>query len=187
MTLSVDTPIKASDINIELGKGSTTQFKIGDADIRSLVGKPTGSFKASDFRGKSAATIFAPANLQGFATGLHFASATLSIFSNGTVQVDVTQDGIGDPNTSYVNPTSAASRVSYKIVNYSGTTPSGTISINTLYTATTNRSLSIQTPYDGNAFALFQIQWYLDGQLKSTTDVEFDCSAGGLGGGAGGI
>ncbi len=45
--------IKASDINTELGRSGSYNFRIGNADERSLAGKPSGLIKFSDFACKS--------------------------------------------------------------------------------------------------------------------------------------
>lgn len=47
--------IKASDINVELGRSPNGLFKIGSAEERSLAGVPNGLIKFSDFACKSAA------------------------------------------------------------------------------------------------------------------------------------
>ncbi|SOK58531.1 hypothetical protein [Yersinia phage fHe-Yen9-04] len=47
--------IKASDINVELGRPTNGTFKIGSPDERALAGKPSGLIKFSDFYCKSAA------------------------------------------------------------------------------------------------------------------------------------
>lgn len=47
--------IKASDINIELGRTPQSIFKIGNTEERALAGKPNGLIKFSDFYCKSSA------------------------------------------------------------------------------------------------------------------------------------
>lgn len=45
--------IRASDINVELGRLAGAPFDINNAVERALAGKPTGAIKFSDFYGKS--------------------------------------------------------------------------------------------------------------------------------------
>lgn len=53
MTLTASPPIKASDINVELGRSAAAAFSINGATERALAGVASGAIKFSDFLGKS--------------------------------------------------------------------------------------------------------------------------------------
>lgn len=59
MTLPVSGAISAANINVELGKSSTAQGSLNDADWRSLAGVPGSGTQISysDFYGKSSANV----------------------------------------------------------------------------------------------------------------------------------
>ena len=64
MTLPSSGPISASDINTELGVGSTTTFSLNQASARDLAGVPSGTISYSDFYGKSAGSVALPGTTQ---------------------------------------------------------------------------------------------------------------------------
>ena len=49
--------IKASDVNIELGKSSTALMSLNAADVRVLAGVPSGQISYNNLRGKSSFTL----------------------------------------------------------------------------------------------------------------------------------
>jgi hypothetical protein len=51
-------PISFSDINQELGYVQTRQISLGDAEVRSLLARPTGAVSMSDALGKSRGYLF---------------------------------------------------------------------------------------------------------------------------------
>lgn len=54
MPLPSSGPLSLSQVNVELGKASTTPVSLNDADVRTLAGKPSGAISFADLRGKSA-------------------------------------------------------------------------------------------------------------------------------------
>lgn len=46
-------PISLGDVNVELGKASTTNISMGNSDVRALAGVASGTISMSDLRGKS--------------------------------------------------------------------------------------------------------------------------------------
>lgn len=46
--------ISMADVNVELGRSSTTQIRLGDTDVRELAGTTTGPISLNDLRGVSA-------------------------------------------------------------------------------------------------------------------------------------
>jgi len=57
MTLPASPPIKASDINVELGRSGSAAFDINGSEERALAGIPSGAIKFSDFLGKSSFSV----------------------------------------------------------------------------------------------------------------------------------
>lgn len=57
MTLTASPPIKASDINVELGRSGTAAFDINGASERALAGVASGAIKFSDFLGKASNSV----------------------------------------------------------------------------------------------------------------------------------
>lgn len=57
MTLPASPPIKASDINIELGRAGNAAFDINGSAERTLAGVPSGAISFSDFLGKAAFSV----------------------------------------------------------------------------------------------------------------------------------
>jgi hypothetical protein len=53
MPLPLSGPIYSSNVNVELGRSSTTQIYLNDAGVRSLFGKSSGAIYMSDGYGKS--------------------------------------------------------------------------------------------------------------------------------------
>jgi len=82
--------IKASDVNIELGKSSTALMSLNAADVRALAGVSSGQISYNNLRGKSSFTLaFVPnvtfdqrARTQSSAGGYAFTQFTLN--SDGT-------------------------------------------------------------------------------------------------------
>lgn len=58
--------IKASDINVELGRNAGYAFKIGNSEERALAGKPSGLIKFSDFACKSVGFDMGVGYMSGF-------------------------------------------------------------------------------------------------------------------------
>lgn len=54
MPLPSSGPLSLSQVNVELGKASTTPVSLNDADVRTLAGKPSGAISFADLLGKSA-------------------------------------------------------------------------------------------------------------------------------------
>lgn len=52
-TLPGTGPISMSQVNVELGKGSTSRISLGDSAVRNLAGRPSGSISMGHLRGKS--------------------------------------------------------------------------------------------------------------------------------------
>ena len=48
--------IAMSDVNTELGQGSTTTISLNDTNVRNIAGIPSGAISMNDLRGKSAST-----------------------------------------------------------------------------------------------------------------------------------
>jgi hypothetical protein len=57
MTLPAAPPIKASDINVELGRSAGAAFDIDGTEERSLAGVPSGAISMSNFLGKSSFSV----------------------------------------------------------------------------------------------------------------------------------
>jgi hypothetical protein len=53
MALPSSGPLSLSQVNVELGKSSTAQISLNDADVRALAQKPSGAISMSDLYGKS--------------------------------------------------------------------------------------------------------------------------------------
>jgi hypothetical protein len=58
MTLQSSGPISIADINVELGRASNALTTLNDAEVRSLLGKPTGNISLQDAYGKTAVFAF---------------------------------------------------------------------------------------------------------------------------------
>jgi len=98
MTLPASGLISLSQVNTELGAGSTTPISLNDTAVRTLFGKPSGIISMSDGWGKSSAsgTFGFNPNLSYVDAGGTFNSGTngtssgsLSIYTNGTLSCSV--------------------------------------------------------------------------------------------------
>jgi len=106
--------IKASDVNIELGKSSTALMSLNASDVRALAGISSGQISYNNLRGKSSFTpAFVPnvtfdqrARATSSEGGYAYASFTLN--TNGTITSDGLIQGQGGQSGLDVNqkPTS---------------------------------------------------------------------------------
>ncbi len=61
MTLPSSGSISLANVNIELGRSSTTNISLGESSVRTLASVASGTISLSNLRGKSYAPTFTPA------------------------------------------------------------------------------------------------------------------------------
>lgn len=89
--------ISMSDVNVELGRPWNATISLGDAEVRSLAGRPSGAISMADLRGKSSmSTVYARQHqsgnnqYRGFMRpndyyGFTFGDITSQSFGGGTI------------------------------------------------------------------------------------------------------
>ena len=88
MALPVSGPISKSQVNVELGRSSTAQLSMNDAEVRMLAGKKTGAISMSDLHGKRRTAYTLTAGTNGFSTGwslTSFGSLAPTTFKGSTI------------------------------------------------------------------------------------------------------
>lgn len=105
-------PISLGDVNVELGKASTTNISMGNTDVRTLAGVPSGTISMSDLRGKSN-VAFTP---DGGPSAAAFVTINASDFFSVSVTITCTQSAVWtwsrSPNIGTCNVASGGSATS---------------------------------------------------------------------------
>ena len=97
--------ISLSNVNVELGKASTTNITMNNADVRTLAGKASGAISMSDLRGKSSNTVATGGTITttgGYRYHTFKSNGTFTVTSGtGNIDVLIVAGGGGANNSSY--------------------------------------------------------------------------------------
>jgi hypothetical protein len=150
--------IGLADVNVELGRSSTTTISLNETAVRTLAGIASGTISMNDLRGKSAETIsISDHSITGF--GLSSAGAWYRLLSNGQAQAATDFNGAATYFLeNWVTPTSAAANYEVFVTVVSGSLAFTSSTTGSWIGLNINRSWFIQRTGNGYTSAQITVQ-----------------------------
>lgn len=172
------TTISMSQVNTELSRTATAQISLGETDVRTLAGVPSGAISMDNLRGKSAVSISITNQLiQG--NGTSSAGAWYFLLPNGEVQGSTQFNGIIPYFIeNWITPASQSSNYEALVTIVYGSLSGGTTG--SWISLAANRSWYISTTTLGQTTCQFTVQIRRTGTTTvldtATIDLEADVS-----------